>query len=259
MTDHRPLLVPEAEASNDPPERGGRSGCSGCGMLFAGMGVAVALVIAAFALAVLLGFNTVGGVLDGVVGIFNPPPPVYTTVSAALILERVQGMSQLTTTRYNFSNIVTTERELPPVLRALYGDRLVVVMVGHINAGIDLGVLTENDITLTENTLTIRLPPPALQECFINEQESYVVSRDTGLFASPAPTLDQEARRFAVRVFREMALEENILPDASQQAADIIEAAVSLLLDALETEQAFTVQIVPASPDPDTPLPLTCR
>lgn len=253
-----PILTP-GDPGGPMYTSGGRGGClSGCGGIIAGVGVAVALVIGALALVVVLGINTVGGVFDGVTGLFRPPEPTYTTISTNLILERVQELSELTTSRYNFSNVVSTERDLPTLLQALYRDRLVIVMAGQIEAGIDLALLTEGDVILEDDTLTIRLPAPALQSCFINESESYVISRDTGVFASPAPNLDSAARQFAIREYREMALERGILDDANAQAVVAVRGTLTLLIDALPLETVPQVEIVTSPPDPDAPPPSTC-
>lgn len=254
------IYYAEGEVVEDgysPRGGGGRGGCF-WGLVGAGGCLSIPLILLVGVL--LLGINTVDGVLDGVTGIFNPPEPVYTFVSTSAILERVQGMSQLTTARYNFSNIVSSERELPTILSALYRDRLTMVIAGHINAGVDLGDLTEEDIVIDGDTLTIRIPAPTLQDCFLNEQESYVVSRDTGLFTAQAPNLDDEARQFAVREFRDMALEEGILLDANAQAAEVIGGSMQLLIDTVAPENFSAVQIVTETPDTTTTeYPSSCR
>src|SRR4051812_38354366 len=60
------------------------------------------------------------------------PSPVI--VQGTTVLEKVQNLSQLTTTRFNYSSIVTSQRDLPSILAGLYGDKLVMVAVGHVNA-----------------------------------------------------------------------------------------------------------------------------
>jgi len=170
---------------------------------------------------------------------------------ATVILDRVQSLSSLTTTRYNYSLIVTSEREMPPILATLYGESLSLVAVGHVNAGIDLSILEAKDIVVQGDRLVITLPPPTLQDCFLDEQQSYVVRRDTGLFANPSPALDNEARRFAVQQLRDAALEGGILAEAQTQAAE----AVTQLVAALGVSQ---VQVNTTAPDANAPLPATC-
>jgi hypothetical protein len=157
------------------------------------------------------------GVLDFILGGDRPP-----IISLTSVLERVQLVSELTTVRYTYSNIITVERDLPPLLQALYRDRLVLVAVGHITAGIDLSKLTEGDVRVEGNIINVSIPAPELFDCFFNEPDSYVASRETGLFSAPAPDLDLDARLFAIKQFRNAALEKGILTEAAQEAENVL-------------------------------------
>lgn len=171
-----------------------------------------------------------------------------------IVLDSVEQLSVLTSIRYNYSNLVTSEREMPGLLSALYGERLVLVAIGHVTAGVDLSQLEEDDIGSEGDTISIRLPPPQLQDCFLNESASYVVSRDTGIFARSAPELDSSARRFAVQQFRDAALEQGILDDASDQAG----IAIGAFLEALQLQGITTIDISTSPPEQETPFPDTC-
>jgi hypothetical protein len=176
-----------------------------------------------------------------------------TTTNVITVLDRIQMLSRLTTTRYSYSNILTSERDMPDILKALYGEQLVMVAVGEVIAGIDLSQITAEDITKVDDTLVVRIPPAELQDCFFNEQASYVISRDTGLFARPLPTMDETSRRYALDNFRNRSLEDGILQDAQAQA----ETAVRELV--MATGQYSDVRIV-SEPLPPTPvLPPTCQ
>lgn len=176
-----------------------------------------------------------------------------TTTNVITVLDRIQMLSRLTTTRYSYSNILTSEREMPDILRGLYGERLVMVAVGEVIAGIELNEITAEDITTVEDTLVVRIPPAQLQDCFFNEQASYVVSRDTGVFARPLPNLDASSRLYALSSFRDRSLEDGILADAQAQA----ELAVRELL--MAAGQYSEVRVV-SDPLPTEPtLPPTCQ
>lgn len=173
-------------------------------------------------------------------------------VQGTIVLEKVQAMSQLTTTRFNYSSLVTSERELPGILSALYGDKLVMVAVGHVTAGIDLRQLTADSVTRQGDTMTLRLPAPQLLDCFLDEQASYVVSRDTGLFARPAPNLDLSARRYAVGQFRDMALRDDIFAQVQTNA----QVAITNFVSGLGVKQ---VNVLTTPRDPNGPMPDSCK
>ena len=248
------------------------SGGRGCLWGILGLTGCLLVPIVIIAGTILLGVTTLdrltggfGNALDDVVNIFrgNRTVNIY---DESLILERVQAMSELTTTKYSFSNIVTSEFEMPSLLQALYGDKLVMVAVGHINAGIDLSQLTQEDvITQEDGSLILRLPAPQLQDCFLDEGESYVVERDTGFFTNQTPALDEASRRFAIKRFRDMAIENGIYDEAKFQAQTTIYEFLNLF-DTVNTvgetsENAFAnIDIVFATNDGITPeFPATCQ
>ena len=176
------------------------------------------------------------------------------TNKATLVLERIQALSQLTTFRYEYSVLVTSERDMPDVLKALYGEKEMLAVAGNVNAGIDLSQITPADISQSGDTLTIHLPPTRLQECFLDEKASYVVSRETGIFAHNPPTMDESARQFAVEQIRDQALSKDILTDAQTRAQMLIQGFTT----DLNIQGVKTVTITTSPPDPNT-LPDSCK
>src|SRR5690606_25372519 len=71
---------------------------------------------------------------------------VQTNVNIYSVLSGVESLSQLTTTRYSYTNRITASRDLPPVLAVAFGEQLTMHVVGHVNAGIDLSKLEADDI-----------------------------------------------------------------------------------------------------------------
>ena len=233
-------------------QEGGR--CSGCAWGVAGILGCVTIPLVAFAFLVFLGINTMGGIFDGITSIFSPSQRVYNVMSAPMVLESVQGMGRLTTTRYNYSNVITMVAESR--IAILDRDDLTMVVVGYVDAGIDLTALTEADITISGDTLTIQLPPPELHNCVLNEFESYVVSRDTGLFVSAAPEVDAQVRQYAILQFQHAALEEGIFDEVNLQAQVVIEPFLNMMpLD----EDITQIQLLTAPGDLDAPCPDTER
>jgi len=183
---------------------------------------------------------------------------IEVTVPTGVVLppiEPIQALSELTTTRYNYANIVSSQSDMPAVLARLYGESLVMVAVGHIEAGVNINEITTEDLTFDAESgvLTLRLPAPTLQSCFLNENESYVAERRTGLFARPSPDLDSDSRRFALRQFRDQALEEGILEETANEAEAVMREFLSVVVPDVP------IQIEMAPIDLSTQLPDTCQ
>ena len=90
------------------------------------------------------------------------------------------------------------------------------------DTGIDLSKLTQDDVQINGNIVNIAIPAPELFDCFFNEPDSYVASRETGLFSAPAPDLDLDARLFAISQFRNAALEKGILTEAAREGENVM-------------------------------------
>ena len=205
-------------------------------------------------LLIVFGIGLVSGVLllrGGVLGLLGIS--VEPTISAVVVLERVQALAELTTSRYNFSGMVTSERQMPPLLATIYGDRQVLIAIGYIEAGVDLSQIDESDIVIEDDTLTLTLPAAALQACVLDENRTYVAQRDTGIFAPNTPNLDTTARRFAIVQFRDQALEDGLLQTAQEEAR----AVISQLM--LATNPGIDqVRVNFDLPVPGAPLPESC-
>lgn len=207
-----------------------RKGCSGCGWGLLGMFgcLTIPLVVAGFL--VVAGINSVGGIWDSFTDIFESRPPKVEGI--ALVLRSVEQMGEFSNVRYNFSNIVLTGRDAPSwIPDFIVQDELTLVVVGQIEAGFDLQAALQNENFIQQEgaTIIVNLPHPRLLSCFINEDQTYVAERDTGLFASQIPNLDAIARDYAIEQFRDEALENGILDEASTYAIDFFQSLISAL------------------------------
>ncbi len=173
-----------------------------------------------------------------------------TTFNATTILNKVQSLSALTTTRYTFSTVITTESDMPDWLKTLYGQKQVMVAVGYITAGIDMKQAKATDVQNGES-IALTLPAPTLQDCILDENRTYIAALEKGLFAPTNPTLDQQSRQFAIQQLRQAAINGEILTEAQTQAQTAITNFIELV-------GVPNVQITFLPTDPNTPLPATC-
>lgn len=172
-------------------------------------------------------------------------------------IERIQVLSELTTTRYNYAEVQAGAVDMPQWLSVLYGDSAVMVLVGTIEAGVDVGEITADSIVYDELTriMSITLPAPELQSCFLDESQSYVVRRSTGFFADPMDTLEQELRQSALIYYRNTAVEEGILLDAETDVRNSLGELLAILVN----DETVTININFLAPNLDEPLPQSCQ
>lgn len=191
---------------------------------------------------------TQAGLLQNILGSQTP------VMSVTSILNQIQLVSELTTTRYDTSGSVTIEREMPPVLRALYGDRLVLFGAGTVTAGIDLEHLTAERLIATQGGgLEVRLPYPQLLDCILKENETRVLAREVALFTWEDREFETIARRTLTIHFRNTALENGIYEEAKGQAETVVRTLIGT------TQPGVPLTIVFDDPPAQSVIPASCR
>lgn len=255
-----PARAVQPQPTTPEPSGGILAGC------FYGLAGAFACVI--FTFVILLGSLFVAGkeltqAIGGVANFFNVDLTFVDWDDRAEVefdpntyvpsVEPIQRLAELVTTRYNYSQIVTGQSDMPATLARLYGEELVLVAVGHIEAGIDVSALTDDDIAYDAETqtLTVNLPSPRLRACFLDESRSYIAERRSGIFAQTSRDLEDTTREYALRQFRNDAIENGILEEA---ANDVLQIMENFLTGTTPEGTTLALQIAPinnAAPIPE--------
>ncbi|MEE8389255.1 MAG: DUF4230 domain-containing protein [Anaerolineae bacterium] len=176
--------------------------------------------------------------------IANPIPTIIP--DPVTIIRQVRSLSRLETASYTIEKVITAESG-QGAFAFLFGDRLILVAHGQVIAGVDLGKMDEDDIIVAEGeTVVVTLPPAEILVATLNNQDSYIYDRDTGLIGMN-PALETKARQAAEEEILNVALEDGILGMAQQNA----EAYVRNLIMALGFREVIFAQPAP------TPIPTT--
>lgn len=111
------------------------------------------------------------------------------------------------------------------------GDSVSMFVVARIGAGVDLSALTPEMVESDPQALTatIRLPAPEISYVDVDEDQTTVYDRDTGIFTSGNPELESSARRAAEEVLVQAALDAGLL----QRAADEARVVITTFLESL--------------------------
>lgn len=172
----------------------------------------------------------------------QPTPTIYP--SSNTVIRSVERLSRLETSSYYIEKVITAETGQGP-LGFLFGDRLLLVAAGEVIAGIDLGEIASGDVTVSGGTLYMRLPAPEIFVATLNNENTYVYDRRTGVIGLN-PELETAARREAERLILEAALEDGIEEDAAENAESFL---LSFLLALGFDEVIFTD--APPTPTPE--------
>jgi hypothetical protein len=155
--------------------------------------------------------------------------PAQTTTSPAVV-EGIQDLNQLATVRWRESVIVTRESGGTDLERFLAGEKVLLVAAGDVEAGVDLESLGRDDVRVSGETVTIRLPEPEILSVSLDEEATGVYDRDFGpLNVRPDDDLVEQARATALDRLEQTARDEDILEQAERNAEKGIRAFVTSL------------------------------
>ena len=134
-------------------------------------------------------------------------------MSSATVLRQVQTLSQLVTVKYVMEKVVVMEDV------KWFGDnRVLLVASGVVKAGVNFDQLKPEDLQVSEKKVSIRLPAPQVTDAYLDERQTRVIERTTGLLRSFDKDLEQNARQIAVDDIRRAARTAGILKDADERA-----------------------------------------
>jgi hypothetical protein len=128
-------------------------------------------------------------------------------------LRQVQTLSQLVTVKYVMEKVVVMED-----VKWFGESRVLLVANGVVKAGVDFSRLLPADVRVTEKKVALRLPAAQITDAYLDDRQTRVVERTTGLLRTFDKDLEQTARQMAVDDIRRGAKSAGILKDADDRA-----------------------------------------
>jgi hypothetical protein len=207
----------------------------------------------------LLGFGALQSGVNGLVGMvprFPGLPVITPTVviqpQGPSVVEQIQSLSRLETAQYTVKTVLTGESTGP--IPPLTSDKILFIAYGQVVAGVDLSKLTDADVQVVSNTVTLRLPAAEILSSRLDNDKSNVYDRQTGFFTKADPNLESQIRQKAEQEIRQEALEGGILSNAQTNA----EKTVRVLLEHLQYDRITFLPpsgAVPAPAATESPTP----
>jgi hypothetical protein len=140
------------------------------------------------------------------------------------IVERIQRLQRLESVKYTLEKVVTGERQSRFLPQSLAGERLLLIVRGEVFAGVDLSKLKSSDVEAK-----VTLPRAEVFSTRLDNNQTRVYSRETGLLVPADPNLESEVRAEAERQLLQTALADGILNNASANARGTVSALVQAL------------------------------
>jgi hypothetical protein len=138
-----------------------------------------------------------------------------TALNTNVVIQQIQTLSQLVTVKYVMEKAIVFEDA------KWYGEsRVIMVAHGIVKAGVDLKQLTPDDLIINEQkkSIVINLPPGIITDAYLDDKQTQVLERSTGLLRTFDKNLEQDARKTAVDDIKRAARSNGILKDAEDRA-----------------------------------------
>lgn len=170
--------------------------------------------------------------------------PVEQEINLGAVVTQVRELSRLETASMRVMHVATLTQTYRMVPNAIGGDELTFLAMGDVIAGIDLSQLNDRDVWREGDTVVMRLPPPQILISRVDNKESRVLSRKTGMLRRADVDLETRARQFAEKNITDEAIKKGVLPMASQNA----EKKLAEFLRQLGAKQVRFVSSAPPRP-----------
>jgi hypothetical protein len=145
------------------------------------------------------------------------------------VVMRIRQLNRLETVTYSIDKIVEGDRESILWPSFLAGDKIILVAHGEVIGGVDLSKLQPGDVSVSGQSVRVKLPPAEILTTRIDNQATRVYARSTGLLVSADPNLESEVRGQAEQQIAQAAISEGILDKARQNARTSVAALLSAL------------------------------
>ncbi|HEX9162422.1 MAG TPA: DUF4230 domain-containing protein [Thermoanaerobaculia bacterium] len=135
------------------------------------------------------------------------------------LVTEVRNLNRLETASMRVVHVATITQTYQMVPDALGGDQITFLAAGDVIAGVDMSLFKQSDVrSEADGTVVLRLPPAQVLVTRVDNRESHVIARKTGLFRRADMNLESRVRQHAEQEIRNEALRKGILNLASQNA-----------------------------------------
>lgn len=140
-------------------------------------------------------------------------------VDLSAVVTRVRALNRLETATMHVVHVSTITQSYDLIPNAFAGDELTLFAAGDVIAGLDLSQLKIEDVTRdADGTVVVKLPASQILVTRIDNRQTRVLNRKTGIFRHADMNLESRARQYAEQGIRNEAVSKGVLNLASQNA-----------------------------------------
>jgi len=138
--------------------------------------------------------------------------PQEKTIDVAALVTQVRELNRLETASMHVVHVGRVSQTYKMVPNVLAGDEITFLAAGDVIAGIDLARLKPEDVWRSpDGTINLRLPAPEVLVVRVDNEQSRVLNRDTGMLRRRDVDLETRARQHAEENIRAEAVKKGVL------------------------------------------------
>ena len=151
--------------------------------------------------------------------------PTPTLIDRGGTILQIRSLNRLETQQFSAERVIEAKNERGNPLDLVLGDRLLLIARGTVIAGVDMSKVKDTDVTIAPDgkSITINLPPSEIFVRTLDNNQTRIYDRTTGIFANQDKDLETKARSEAEAQILAAACEANVM----QKAADDAEKALT--------------------------------
>lgn len=160
---------------------------------------------------------------------FEPKEKYVFQTNSRTVIKQIQSLNRMETAQFTIEKVIDAGTNGNVFQQFLFGDKLLLIAQGEVMAGFDFSKVTENDIAIENGTVRLALPQPEILITTLNNDQTRVYDRRTGLLSKGDKDLESKAREQATNLIRQAACQGNILDTASTNARNQLTALLKSL------------------------------
>lgn len=156
------------------------------------------------------------------------PGDIRGTADPAAVVREIKALQELVSVKYRVQKVIGLEEQKFPV----GAEKLLLIVQADVLAGVDLGALSERDVTRRGGTVFIKLPAAQILHVVVDEKSTRTWDRQVTWWTPWVPynnDLERQARVAATEAIRDSAIEMDILVEARKNAERTIRALLRVM------------------------------
>lgn len=151
--------------------------------------------------------------------VLNRKGEKYTfNMGSQTVIKQIQSLSRLETSSFTIEKVIDAGTTGNKLQQFLVGDRLLLIAHGEVIGGFDMSEIKDEDIKVDGKTIRVKMPAPSILVSKLDNEQTRVYDRQSGIFTRGDRDLESEARQEAEIVIRTAACRGGILDEATKNA-----------------------------------------